>query len=886
MTYHSRRTLIVPDRLAARARRLNAARTSQHGLQVMEVAQMAARLAGGFVLPIDTDSLRLAVQDVLPFTGLGELDPIRLLPGMVNAATRTLEQVWEAGIDLQARACDHPRIAALAALERAVLEQLPATMLRPAQIATAALERIAHAPAVLGSVDIDGLPDFAPCWHSLMRALATVVSMRWLAGVRSPPAWVASTQMNVVRSLPAAPSIRVVSAATPAHEALEAIRWMRQLLASGAARGDEIAIAAADPAQFDAHLLALSGNANIDLHFVQGVPVSATRDGQATCALADILVRGLSNARLRRLAGLCDRSLPLWAALPEQWSRVLPSASTLTSPQSWASLLARLSPQDWPGELDGTAPLALLVNLLQQGPRLAEAAGEQLLQGRALAIWRRALAAGPAASLMATLGNMRQDDGLDPCASAAWMPAAALAGTPRRFVRLLGMNAGHWPRTSADDALLPDHVVATNELEPLPLSLRDAADHQAVIDACTGQVVLSYSRRNDDGRRLGKSPLLAAHRAEERLWRHATTLHAISEADRLAAREAEFRALPGAIAAQACWRNWQHVDVTAHDGAVTAGHPLIAAIAGRTHSASSLKLLLRNPLGYLWEYGLGWTAPEMNAEPLLLDAAATGDLVHEILDIGLQNLAEDGDLAHASPETIDVAVFAASNAVASAWARDRQLPPAVIWHRALDESRRLAATALRFGQADIAGMASFGEVAFGGAPVKPGTRPPWDAAMEITIPGTSLRIKGYIDRLDISPDGKHALVCDYKTGKSLAADVVINGGAELQRCLYAYAVKAMLGARVAVRTSLFYPREKIARELPEPDAVMLELTGHLVSAHTSLLEGHCLPGPDTGGTYDKYTFLLPANSSATYSKRKAAAIHAVLGDAATVWESK
>ena len=886
MTYPARRTLIVPDRLAARGRRLHAARTGQHGVQVMEVAQMAARLAGGFVLPIDTDSLRLAVQDVLPVTGLGELDAIKSLPGMVNAATRTLEQVWQAGIDLQARADDHPRIAALAALEPAVLAQLPVTMLRPAQIAEAALERIAHAPAVLGSVDIDGLADVAPCWHGLLRALAPLVPMRWLAGVRAPPAWVASTAMEVVRSAPAAPVISVVSAATPAHEALEAMRWMRQLLASGAARVDEIAIAAADPAQFDAHLLALAGSAGIDLHFVQGVPVSATREGQATCALADILVRGLSHARLRRLAGLCDRSLPLWAALPEQWLRVLPSAATLTSPQAWASLLARLSPSDWPGEIDGTVQLAVLVDLLQQGPRTAEAAGEQLLQGRALAIWRRALAAGPAASLMATLESMKQDDGLDPCASAAWMPAAALAGTPRRFVRLLGLNAGQWPRMSSDDALLPDHVVANRELEPLPLASRDAADYKAVIDACAGQVVISYSRRNDEGRRLGKSPLLAARREEERLSRHATTLHAISDADRLAARPVEFRDLPGAIAAQACWRNWQHVGVTAHDGAVTAGHPLIAAIAGRTHSASSLKLLLRNPLGYLWEYGLGLTAPEMNAEPLLLDAAASGNLVHEILDVGLQNLAEGGDLAHASAESIDVAVLAASGAVASAWASNRQLPPAVIWRRALDESRRLAATALRFGQADIAGMASFGEVAFGGAPVKSGTRLPWDAGAEITIPGTSLRIKGYIDRLDISSNGKQAMVCDYKTGKALAADVVINGGAELQRCLYAYAVKAMLGAGVAVRTSLFYPREQMARELAEPDAVMLALTGHLVSAYTSLLAGHCLPGPDTGGTYDKYTFLLPANALATYNKRKAAAIHAVLGDAATVWESK
>ena len=34
----------------------------------------------------------------------------------------------------------------------------------------------------------------------------------------------------------------------------------------------------------------------------------------------------------------------------------------------------------------------------------------------------------------------------------------------------------------------------------------------------------------------------------------------------------------------------------------------------------------------------------------------------------------------------------------------------------------------------------------------------------VTIPDTGFNIAGYIDRLDISGDGKRALVRDYKTG--------------------------------------------------------------------------------------------------------------------------
>lgn len=235
MTILDRRTVLVPDRLAQRARRLHAARTQQHGVQVMAVEQMAARLAGGFVHPIDSDSLRLAVQKALPATRMDALEAIKPLPGMVGAATRTLERVWLAGIDLQARAAAHARVTALAALESTVLARLPGKM-RPAGIAAAALDRLDHAPRVLGNVDVDGVADVAPCWRALLLALAGRVEVRWLAGARAVPAWVEDTAIRVVRSTPATPDVRVISAATPAHEALEAMRWVRQLLASGQAR--------------------------------------------------------------------------------------------------------------------------------------------------------------------------------------------------------------------------------------------------------------------------------------------------------------------------------------------------------------------------------------------------------------------------------------------------------------------------------------------------------------------------------------------------------------------------------------------------------------------------------------------------------------------------
>src|SRR6185436_6934264 len=90
----------------------------------------------------------------------------------------------------------------------------------------------------------------------------------------------------------------------------------------------------------------------------------------------------------------------------------------------------------------------------------------------------------------------------------------------------------------------------------------------------------------------------------------------------------EFRALPQAAAATTCWRNWLREEITPHDGLVRADHPVVKSILARTQSASSLRKLLRNPLGFVWHYGLRWRAPESGNDPLVLDALAMGDLIH------------------------------------------------------------------------------------------------------------------------------------------------------------------------------------------------------------------------------------------------------------------
>src|SRR5262249_39828920 len=160
-----------------------------------------------------------------------------------------------------------------------------------------AMRHVDRAPGVLGPITLHGLAWIAPVWRPLIARLASVVKVAWLAPVGAETAWF---EGNLIRG--AAPgdgkAPELVSCADPHHEAVEALRWVRELVSTGRAKPNEIALAAAAPEEWDEPFLALAAEAGLRIHFSHGVPALVTRDGQRCGALADVLLRGLGENRI------------------------------------------------------------------------------------------------------------------------------------------------------------------------------------------------------------------------------------------------------------------------------------------------------------------------------------------------------------------------------------------------------------------------------------------------------------------------------------------------------------------------------------------------------------------------------------------------------------
>jgi PD-(D/E)XK nuclease superfamily len=878
-----RHTVIVEGPLAYQTRRWRAAREGDCGLQILTLAQLAARLGGGFFRPALAPDLEPLIQAALDAGGFSEIGSLCHLPGMTSASARTLTDLWAADVSLSSLATVNPRIVDLALMERRVSTALPSGVLLPRELRDLALKRLAHAPAVLGSVELDHHNQVPEVWRPLLIALHDCIELRWTEPVEADTRWFPGTITRAQHQEECSPP-EVVSCADPHAEVIEALRWARELIASGKARPEEIAICATSTAPFDEHFVTLVDSAQLPVHFSAGRPALSSWAGQTCAALADLLQQGLSQDRVRRLVRYSAGHSEALAQLPADWARGLQAGAALFELDQWRRALAEAHAKDF-ARLDPSPMLLPVLERLAQGVPVAHEAGAALLDAAARTLWRRALSAAPAQALEFSLQTLKVTDSTDPCSCAVWCPANHLVSAPRPYVRLLGVNSGQWPRKTAEDPLLPSHLLERPTSVQDSVTQNDRRAFHRIVALASGACVASLSRRDRQGRPLARSPLLKSV-AVRALTRGRIPEHAFSTSDRFMARPKEAIRVPGIAGALACSRSWSMRQVTAHDGRISANHLLIQGAIARVQSATSLRLLLTDPLAFVWRYALDWYPSVDEVEPLELDARTFGELVHELLNRAVRGLEPRPGYALATPDQLSSALHEAVEGVRLQWPLDRSIPPKLLWEHTLVKAHELAYRALSFEQAVNANTRCWTEVPFGELDA-PGEWP-WDSGAAVLIPGTEIRIRGSIDRLDLRWDGQAVRVSDYKTGRepSNAEQLILGGGTELQRVVYAIAARALLPQvpKLAARLVFLGGDHAHAYPLKDIDAAMKVVSTELSSACTLLLDGKAVPHTRNREEDTEFRLALPADVE-SYIETKRPAFRDAFGDLTKFWKS-
>ncbi|UPT89807.1 PD-(D/E)XK nuclease family protein [Bradyrhizobium barranii subsp. apii] len=811
----------------------------------MTLPLLAARLAGGFVSPASQEVLYLAIRQALEAGGYEDIGKVSELPGMPAAAP--LRDWWN--MDAPASFPDNARLRDFVLLERRVRDELPSGMLTPPDLVKAALARIRFAPKVLGAVTIQDVPNIQAVWHPLVQALCDVVPVRWIASKHSRRDWFsgdAQTRPSGTALLGSADLC-----ADPRNEVRESLRWARALVADGKAAPHEVAISAASPSAWDDAFLVLSREAGMPVHFTHGIPALATREGQACAALADILLRGLSQERVRLLFARLPRS-PAKENLPSDWAKGLRRSAALTSPTLWRHALEQTRDERANGDLAERALLPILEDLAG-GIASAEGVGRRLLMGPALSLWRDALRMAPPQAIELSLQALRVADGRDPGNSIAWGSARHVAAAPRAYVRLIGLDANAWPRRSSESPLLPQHLIGQLQLPSAEAAESDQTMHDIIVGQ-SANYTLSRAYRSATGS-LQAASTLWPKKEERVVGRSAIPSHAFSESDRLYARPVDAGKDPQVRASRACWRAWwdgeQH---TAHDGKVRADHPLVVDALVEVQSTTSLHRLLCDPLGFVWEYALHWREPNLDSQPLALDHRAFGELVHALIG---------GVLRNGAPKNIDEISLALDREVArlnESWPITRAVPPGLLWRHTLEMARERALRGLGDALGEPRGR-SWTELSFG----EPSDGPhPWTTLSPVPIGKTGVVFRGRIDRLDEDAARGAAVVTDYKVGMApeRKKPVVFDRGAELQRVFYGLAVRFLLSDVRSVSSQLTYLKHDPARTLSLANEELekaIDLAAAFTAAGVHLQRnGQIAPGP-APVFFDPLAVALPAD---------------------------
>jgi ATP-dependent helicase/DNAse subunit B len=577
-----------------------------------------------------------------------------------------------------------------------------------------------------------------------------------------------------------------------------------RLLRVGGVEPEEIAVVLRSPAERAALVEQVFGELGVRVALERRMAAGHTALGRGLvallrCALADggaddLLAWLRTPGKLTRPA-LADR---LEAAARREGARSAAAARAL-----WE----RAHPDFVLHELDRLAaahargPGALLERLgaelgsLLAAPHRGQArvlAGPEALDGRVAAGLRRALgelrelaaadpALAPAPDDLARLladHEVRVGEASAPGAVAVTSPLAVRARRVRALF-LCGLTAGAFPRPGTPEPFLSDaDRRALNAAGGLRLALReDTLARERVllyhaVSRPTELLALSWPAAGDDGEPLVRSlfvddvldrldPALA-----ERVQRRA--LGAVGFAPELAPSEAHAHRARIAEAPAA---------LPAPLGSLRDAQVLAALEERRAWSASALEAYAGCPVKWFVDRVVRPRRLEPDPEPMV-----RGEVAHRVLEEALRRLADAG--GRLEPAHLARARALVHEALPRHAAQQRI---SVNPERLRSQLRRLEADLVRYLEhAAHAGSAlapAHFELRFGG---------PDDERPPAPLAGGELPLEGRIDRVDVAPGGREAIVYDYK-GASAPAHGKWLKEAKLQVGLYVLALEHVLG---------------------------------------------------------------------------------------------
>lgn len=458
-----------------------------------------------------------------------------------------------------------------------------------------------------------------------------------------------------------------------------------------------------------------------------------------------------------------------------------------------------------------------------------------------------------------------------PESQSALLAASVLAarGLTFRAVALLGLSEGEFPRAPRQDPLLHDSDremlrQAGIDLEPRLLGDEVTIFYEAVTRA-RERLLVTRPYLADDGQPWEASPYWEQLRrltdAQPRAVRPEDPLppaDAASWAEFLSA-VAHGLARPKAVLAAHAYTR-QLADDPQWQAVQTGARVLAARMAGeaqgpfegelsnlRSHlsrsygpqrpwSASRLETYAVCPYAFLAAYALG-LEPRQPVEAGY-DVRQLGSMYHFILESVFRQAVETGEspadiLSEIAGQVFDTAPEIYGFRPTPLWARQRE-----------EHERILAATVDALVDASNGWEPAYFEPPFGLHDVPP---------LELCdADGATLRLRGYIDRVDVNSDGRLRVI-DYKSGSTPISARDLESGKRVQLALYALAAREVLGLGEPAAGMYWHigsasPSSlKLERYKGGIEAALKTAADHALSFAAGARQGHFPPKPPDGG---------------------------------------